>query len=91
MHTIVYLVLTWIRYFTYNMFTYSPQEKIINFKFGDQGRFNLICLLGNMYLLQLLGETNIFRQNKERLHIFILFKSFLAPALNACFFLLEHQ
>ncbi len=28
MHAIVYLVLTWIIYFTWNMFTYSPQEKI---------------------------------------------------------------
>ncbi len=31
----------------------------------------------------------IFRQNKENVHIFILFKSFHPPALNAWFFLLE--
>ncbi len=29
MHAIVNVVLTWIRYFTYKMFTCSPQEKII--------------------------------------------------------------
>ena len=39
-----------------------------------------------------LSEKNtIFRQNKKNVHISILFKSFHPPALNAWFFLLEHQ
>ncbi len=36
-------------------------------------------------------KNMIFRQNKKNVHIFLLFKSFHAPALNACFFLLENQ
>ncbi len=39
-----------------------------------------------------LNEKNmIFRQNKKNVHISILFKSFHPLALNAWFFLLEHQ
>ncbi len=37
-----------------------------------------------------LNKKIIFRQIKK-LHISILFRSFHPPALNACFFLLEHQ
>ncbi len=48
------------------------------------------------YLLLLPKGSNkwkkiIFLQNKKNLDIFILFKSFTPPALNASCFLLEHQ
>ncbi len=36
-------------------------------------------------------KKKIFQQNKKNLDIFILFKSFHPPALNAFCFLLEHQ
>jgi len=49
MHAIVYLVLTWIRYFTLQMFTCSPQEKIVEFikkiKFKNLNLLKKNCLV----------------------------------------------
>ncbi len=65
------------------------------FEFEDQGQFNLssgkhVTIFYSFWRAVLNEKNMIFRQNKKNIHIFILFKSFHAPALNAWFLFLEH-
>ncbi len=51
--------------------------------------FKYVAVIGSFWRALLNEKNMIFKQNKKNIHIFILFKSFHALALNACFFLLE--